>query len=290
MQIKKIFYDLINFGLKTLIFKFLSKAKGQQFYNYSLKGILLDSKHMSEITLIDRYERYLRVLKTNSDDFPIESLNFKNKNIFELGCGPLLGWGPLSIYKGAQTFCYDEPFLKKDILKSQILRDKYFKPLFEELKNNYKNNIDFDTFYKSIFEKSMEKNKKENSFDLIISNSVLEHIPKVKLESILEDLFNQHKKGGYFLHAVDFGAHGYGGQGFGKLYKKNKYHVEKKINSLNLYRPSEIYYLLKKVGWKIITNFTYKKLDVDNKKIHYSWENYSNDDLSSKTVLIFGKK
>lgn len=89
---------------------------------------------MSRAVLIDRYERYLRVLKNNTDNFKEESLDFKGKNVFELGCGPLLGWGPESIYKGANAYFYDEPFIRNDVIKSPLLKEKYFKQLFNELK------------------------------------------------------------------------------------------------------------------------------------------------------------
>ena len=37
-----------------------------------------------------------------------------NKNIFELGCGPLFGWGPIAIALGANTYYYHDPGLRRD--------------------------------------------------------------------------------------------------------------------------------------------------------------------------------
>lgn len=67
------------------------------------------------------------------------------------------------------------------------------------LKFNYKNKINFDDFYESIFEKTYNKTNEKNSIDLIISNSVLEHLPKNKIKQILTNLFEIHKKDGYFF-------------------------------------------------------------------------------------------
>lgn len=83
------------------IAKVVQKLKGSRF-NYNLLGICGSLKHLNPVTLIDRWERYLRVLSTNAKVIP--KPNFANKVVFELGCGPLLGWGPLALFLGAKAF------------------------------------------------------------------------------------------------------------------------------------------------------------------------------------------
>ena len=77
-------------------------------YNYSVKSILSNKKYMNPSMLIDRWERYNRVIEKNLD---INLPEIKNKDIFELGCGPLLGWGPILLFLGAKSFYFYEPNL-----------------------------------------------------------------------------------------------------------------------------------------------------------------------------------
>lgn len=81
--------SLFQNDFKNLITKIVNKMKGKEHWNYSIKGILSDNKHMNPFTLMDRFERYKRVLKSSGID-DCEGFNFENKTIFKLGSGPYL--------------------------------------------------------------------------------------------------------------------------------------------------------------------------------------------------------
>ena len=96
--------------------KRLTFSKSIQSYDYSLKSILQSQKHMQTVSLIDRWERFWKVIENYSGDKSLKNkFNFTGKKIFELGCGPLFGWGPIALFLGADTYYYYEPNLKRNI-------------------------------------------------------------------------------------------------------------------------------------------------------------------------------
>ena len=116
--------------------KLTSKSKNNP-YDYTLDFILKSNKHMSTQHLIDRWERYWRVCNNQSGKDLKTQFSFQDKNIVELGCGPLFGWGPIAMAFGAETYYYHEPALRREISLSKTLKEKYFQKLFNELKSEY---------------------------------------------------------------------------------------------------------------------------------------------------------
>ena len=95
------------------------------YWEYGLDTILNDSKHLNINALIDRLERYTRITNLNIPNSTF-NLNFESKTIFELGCGPLLGCGPIFLFLGAKRFYYYEPFLLKETVASKEIKERYF--------------------------------------------------------------------------------------------------------------------------------------------------------------------
>ncbi len=280
----------LQYEIKDLLNKLIYKLKSKQHWNYSIKGILFEKKNLSPCTIMDRFERLKRIIK-NSGQSDLNGLCVKNKSVYELGCGPLLGYGPFFNFLGSKLYIYDEPFINQNTLRSNEIKKLYFLPLFEELKMNYQNNFSSDEFYESTLRNSLNGIKNYNDqFDTFISNSVIEHIPKENLIQLFEEIYKKQKKGGYFLHAVDFGSHGKYGDGFGNMYSHNKKKVFEKIPSLNLLRKSEVKQVFEKIGWKILSTIVYRKFSVNRKKIDSSWSQYSDEDLESKVVIFYGRK
>ena len=90
---------------------------------------------------MDRWERYFKVIENKTGDKNLKNkFNFRGKRIFELGCGPLFGWGPIAIFLGADTYYYHEPALEREVTLSQVLKEKYFSPLYKDLNSTLKCN------------------------------------------------------------------------------------------------------------------------------------------------------
>ena len=101
----------------------LSSRNKKNPYDYTLDIVLKSNKHMNVQHLIDRWERYWRVCNNQNGKNLKSQFSFNNKNIFELGCGPLFGWGPIAMALGADTYYYHDPGLRRDVALSKILKD-----------------------------------------------------------------------------------------------------------------------------------------------------------------------
>tara|TARA_B100000315_G_C14582291_1_gene591125 strand:- start:364 stop:1242 length:879 start_codon:yes stop_codon:yes gene_type:complete len=266
----------------------LTFFKSKVPFNYSLNSILQNKKHLRTDYLIDRWERYFRVIENNTGDKYLKNkFNFQGKKILELGCGPLFGWGPIAIFLGAATYYFHEPALNDmEVKLSKELKERYFLPLYLELKSEFPINISFSEFYDKVMSKCLPMDfNNVNNIDLILSNSVLEHIPFKGLNSLLSGVHKTCNEKALYMHAVDFGSHGKGGSGFGSLYRNSKNNTDP---MLNLLRKSDIEKCLIDNGFSLMYSIIYRSEDIDRNNIAPSWSDYSDIDLSSKVVFFIG--
>jgi len=266
----------------------LTFFKSKVPFNYSLNSILQNKKHLRTDYLIDRWERYFRVIENNTGDKYLKNkFNFQGKKILELGCGPLFGWGPIAIFLGAATYYFHEPALNDmEVKLSKELKERYFLPLYLELKSEFPINISFSEFYDKVMSKCLPMDfNNVNNIDLILSNSVLEHIPFKGLNSLLSGVHKTCNEKALYMHAVDFGSHGKGGSGFGSLYRNSKNNTDP---MLNLLRKRDIEKCLIDNGFSLMYSIIYRSEDIDRNNIAPSWSDYSDIDLSSKVVFFIG--
>ncbi len=235
--------------------------------------------------LIDRWERYWRVMEKQGSSISMNNLNFSGSSVFELGCGPLFGWGPMAIYSGAAKYYYHDPALQRGVVESRQIRDDYFRPFYLELASNFGADLDFKMFYEKVMSKciplNLNKELPESTIDIMLSNSVLEHIPKEEINILFEKLYKILKVNGYAFHSVDFSSHGNGSE---MMYKR-----ETGLNSINLLRKSDIENSLIASGFKP-EHIVYRRTDVEMENILPYWKKYSKDDLSSMVVFFLAKK
>ena len=297
---KRIFRILWNrspqevFRKITRKFRYLFKGNGSIPDDYSLNVVLRDKKHMNKNVLIDRWERYWRVAHNIVKDDLRKNYSFKGKRVLELGCGPLYGWGPMALYLGAEEFYYLEPALIKKTVYSETIKERYFKPLFFELKAYYGGSITLEDYIDRIKSKcfSIDLEKNNLPIDMILSNSVLEHIPEKKLTVLMNKVFSMCSSGANFMHIVDFDTHG-----FLELDLSGLYSLDNKIiaNSnkqlpINLLRKSNIEEILITSGFNLNHSIIYRNEDFKDANFDSSWEKYSDEDLKAKTVFFIGNK
>lgn len=240
---------------------------------------------MNYTHLIDRWERYWRVIAKHGSSVSVNDFNFMNSDVFELGCGPLFGWGPMAIFLGANKYYYYEPALQRKVVESQKIKDAYFLPFYHELVSNYGAIIDFKMFYEQVMSKcvylNLEKDSPESIVNIILSNSVLEHILRDEIDLLFEKLYNTLNNNGYIFHTVDFTSHG---NDFEMFYKR-----ETGLKSLNLLRKSDIANSLTASGFKP-EHIVYRRIEVDMEHILPCWKKYSKDDLTSSVVFFLAQK
>lgn len=271
-----------------LLLSIMRKLRGVSF-DYSLNAVLRSTKHMRPVTLIDRWERYWRIIEASGTEIDRSSFNFEGKVVFELGCGPILGWGPLAMFLGAKAYYYDEPAARTEVARSEIMREQYFRVFHRELVANYGPRMEFNEFYKLCLTccspLSLDEADDTISVDLCISNSVLEHVPADQLSHILSTLSKLSSNSGLYLHSIDFGPHGTV-PNFEDLYLKSR--SENSKNSLiNLLKPSEIQTALISAH-NTCRVVPYKILPVQRQLMHPFWRSYSQDDICCGVAIFLG--
>ena len=279
---------LLNLSISEIYFAIKRKLLKKGSWDYSLQ-ILNSKKHMNKQYLIDRWERYWRVIENSNKDSSKKYFNFKDQHILEIGCGPVFGWGPIALFKGAKKYYFLEPPLMRSVIESQKIKEKYFIPLHKELVSNFGNLMSFNEFYERVLNDCVQVDfENKESIDIILSNSVLEHISRSDMSNLMNKMYSIQKPGGYFFHAVDFSSHGLlSGDGFGSIYSHNR---TKEIKNLNLFRMSEIKDYLSSAGFENFHSTVYRSEKVDRKSIHKSWKHFSDQDLNSSAVFFVGKK
>jgi len=244
---------------------------------------------MHPVSLIDRWERYWRVIQASGVPVDRTAFDIDGKTVFELGCGPILGWGPLALFLGAQTFYYDEPAAQPAVASSDVMRERYFLILHRELVANYGPRMNFDEFYELCMTKcqplALERSTDVGGIDLFFSNSVLEHVPASQLEGVLSKLSQLSSRIGSYFHTIDFGPHGLVPE-FDDLYRMPR--AERPGDGLiNLLKPSEFKTALIAAG-STCDVVLYKTLPVNQSKLHPSWRNYSTEDIHCGVAFFLG--
>ena len=257
----------------------LKKILGKLFNNLTNeeKSILqaLKKRPQAPYDLLTRYENILKnAIKWNE-------LDFENKTVMELGCGPHLGFGPLAIYLGAKKFIAVDPAANRNIYNSKKLIDKYFRLAFKDYKGIFRKEISFSDFFqeqknKTVFytdTKSIPKDQ-YSSIDIQLSNSCLEHIQD--LEDVLYDLKKLMAPNGRYIHAIDFGNHMQTNNPFIGIYNStpSKFKIEHG-SKINLIPPSKMLNMFTKTGFNnpiLVPYYYYEEnfeLNIDKFWINY---------------------
>ncbi len=280
---------IYNLPPRTVIRKFKQKLLDNSSHVFCLEDIVESPKYMRAQRGFDFLNRYQSILKKH---LKWEELNFKGKHVLEIGSGPLLGWAPLSILMGCQSYTCVEPMFNPAVLDSDIIIEKYFLPLYKDINALYDSGISFKQFIGSL-KKRVNIEKKElleaqliNSFDITLSNSCLEHI--FHLHKNLAKLKSMSSLNNRFLHLVDLGNHRGTRNPFEGMYTMNpEAYYSKYGKNINLLRASDIQGLFDKAGFKTSMTLYYSFKDLYNEKISPYWSGqYKEEELFMKTVII----
>lgn len=263
-------------------------GQGDHGWDYSLQTVLKTPKHMDFKMEIERWERMWRMCQLHQLKEVECHFDFTGKKILEVGCGPVLGIGPLAIFRGAQRFFYQEPDFVREVVASPAIRDAYFQPLHEELVANYGQLMPFEEWHSKVLDQS-EPLKQDLGpiVDITISHSVLEHIPRKEFADFLQGLYNSSRPGAWFAHTVDFGPHGFGTGRMESLYEMDR---QVEPPRLNLLRKSDVETALRSAGFRLEAPIPYKTDRLGKTRIHESWRKYSEDDLSHRVVILLGSR
>ncbi|MBL41955.1 MAG: hypothetical protein CMM49_04750 [Rhodospirillaceae bacterium] len=259
--------------------KTVKKILNRLFNNLSKeeKSILqaLKKRPQAPYDFLTRYENILK------NAIKWDDLDFNNKTVMELGCGPHLGFGPLAIYLGAKKFIAVDPTANRKIYDSKILLDKYFRLAFKDYKGIFRKQISFGVFFQELKNKTIFYNDTKSipkdlysSIDIQLSNSCLEHIQD--LENVLIDLKKLMAPNGRYIHAIDFGNHMQTNNPFIEIYNSTPSKFKIKHGSkINLIPPSKMLNLFTKTGFNSPSLVPYYYFEENFElNIDKYWSNY----------------
>ena len=282
---------LINRSPRENFLTVLKKLKRQSTsLVYHEKYVLASSKHMDSAKLIDRLFRYQRVI---GNAICWDYIDFRDKKVIEIGSGPLLGWGPIAIFLGCERYVCVEPDFNESLLRSESVWKRYFLYVHSQLKAIYGEIMSYDEFKMSIMEKVDIYTTKFQYIplnagfcDIMLSNSVLEHI--VNVEELFSRMALVCSEKCIHLHAIDFGNHRSTDDPFEGVYNYSRDEYRKRYpnSQLNLLKPSEFVDMFRRVGIKTQIVVYHKWREIPHGEVVPYWRKYSKEDLSTLVAFV----
>jgi SAM-dependent methyltransferase len=224
---------------------------GEEDFRYDLQTILAKPFHMDARRVIDRFLRYERVLQVKSAWTP---LDFDGKRVLEIGCGPLLGAGPIAVYLGAAEYVCIEPRYQPDVLESDVLQTRFFLPFYQQLDALFNRGLSFREFVHRIRSRIRPEAVKIEDYkhdgermDIVFSNGVLNHVGDI--DRAIDMIRQQSHASTRQFHVVNFTDHvSAPDDPFRHIYRLDPSAYFEQDSLLNLKRPSEIGSLFRKAG------------------------------------------
>ncbi len=239
------------------------------------------------------------------DIFFQNKITLENKTVLELGPGNslmntyhfyrknvekviLLDKFPLNAF--AKTYAEN-----KKMLPTELLLPKYF----QEEKLFFTKKIYSESQFADIYSKTVERTQfvdedlaetrkiQPNSVDIILSNSVLEHI--YEPQHTINQSFKILKSGGFALHSIDYRDHYNFNRPF-LFYKYSDAVWEKRLTKLgisytNRLRHNEFKKFFTAAGFEILAE-KFERLPMNELKVHPKFQNREDADISEAVFLL----
>ena len=209
---------------------------------WTARELMSSSKHARGIRFAELLARQEAIAAQHQAWTPLE---FEGKRVVEIGCGPLAGFGPLAIFRGAASFESAEPEWDPGLLNDPGVVETYLRVFHADLVALYGPRMDFTTFRDaldtrlSIHRCGFEAAPIEGTVDIVLSQSVLEHV--FPLEDTVAKLAAIQTSRTRFLHLVDFGNHYPTASPFEGLYEQPPAaYIRQRGNAINLLRAPDI--------------------------------------------------
>lgn len=220
------------------------------------------------------------------------ALDFDGRRVVEVGCGPLAGYGPLAIFRGAATFESAEPEWDAALFFSEPIREKYLRMFHADLVGLYGPRMGFDEFCAALRDRlritrgGFEKAPIAGKVDVILSQSVLEHV--FPLEATVAKLAEIQTPATRFMHLVDFGNHYPTDNPFSGLYEQPaENYIAKRGRAINCLRAPDVAALFARAGIAAQTIPSRRAQEGYRGRIHASWRaRYDDEALFTQLALV----
>jgi len=228
------------------------------------------------------YEHYKKLYLHYRDLLRKNNLSLKNKKILEIGSGDSIGAG---------YFFANEKYANwtgSDINRTPNNENLIIRQI-NEMDMIYPN-LNKTKFVKmDICKHSARFN---NKFDLILSNAVLEHISKSKIDLAIKNMYLYLKKGGIMIHEIDLRDHFNLKDPF-DFYRYSEKEWEKltrgSIFYTNRLRSSDFARIFIRNHFRIVSRDIFQKKNLP-KNINSELKKYQKEDLLDTSVVLVLKK
>jgi len=253
--------------------------------------LMSSPKHSRGIRFAELLDRQEAIAARHMDWTPLE---FEGRRVVEIGCGPLAGFGPLAIFRGAARFESAEPEWDPALLRDPAVVDTYLRVFHADLVALYGPRMDFATFREALDERlsihrcGFEAAPIEGPVDIVLSQSVLEHV--FPLDDTLARLAQIQSPQTRFLHLVDLGNHYPTAGPFDGLYEEApEAYIARRGKAINLLRAPDIAQSFAAHG--IAAALIPARVlpgGVPDRVAGWWRERYDDDALSTQLVLVAG--
>ena len=236
----------------------------------------------------DFFSRYEAILERTCG---WEGIEFEGKRVLEIGCGPQLGFGPLALYRGAESYSSMDPGYDPAILDMPALVDTYFLQAHKDLSGVYGERRNFSEFMNdlrtrtNVVAEPLIGTSLDGPFDIVISNSCLEHV--FDFEDSMKVLYELSAPDCRFMHLVDFSNHRGTHNPFDGLYATHPDDYLKKYDdAINLRRAPDVLRALQSAGFEVAMSTYASYPEFYEGGIHPYWsERYSEAELFLRTAI-----
>jgi hypothetical protein len=257
---------------------------------WTAKELLYSTKFGRGIRFAELLLRQEAVVRRHT---PWEPLDFADRRVIEIGCGPLAGFGPLAIFCGAKSFESAEPEWDADLFHSDAIAERYLRIFHADLTALYGERADFTTFRAALHERltvhscAFEAAQFAGTADIILSQSCLEHV--FPLDATVAKLASIQGPQTRFLHLVDFGNHYPTVDPFEGLYEQPPSdYIARRGKAINLLRAPDVENLFKRHGIPA-QSIASRRIETYTGKAHPWWrERYDETALFTQIALVVG--
>ncbi len=260
--------------------------------SWTAQELMSSSKHNRGIRFAELLLRQEAIL---TRAYGWKPLDFEGKRVVEVGCGPLAGFGPLAIFRGAVSFQSAEPEWDPELFNNPQVSDKYLQIFHADMVALYGPRMSFAEFRKALHERlsihktGFESAPIEEPVDIVLSQSVLEHV--FPLQDTVRKLASIQSPATRFLHLVDFGNHYPTANPFQGLYEQEPTaYIARRGKAINMLRIPDVAALFAAEGILAQTIPSRVRADGYPGTIAPWWhQTYDNDALFTQLALVASK-
>lgn len=254
------------------------------------EGILRSPKNSNPQMFYNFLARYEVILGRTHGWRP---LDFIDRDVLEIGCGPMLGFGPLAIFRGCRSYTAIEPGYLPEVTY-HLGAERYYLSVHKDLSAIYGPRMEYETFRAllrdrvRIVARELTAADAPARADIVLSNSALEHL--IPLNPSVAAIVAHSGKSARFLHLADFGNHRASRSPFSGMYSipPDEYH-RRHGRGINLARGKDMVAAFRAAGIEAGLQPYYSFPEFHEEPIHSWWrERYTLEELFLKAGLVFG--